>query len=124
MVTHTRTRIRGIRGATTVDRDDAALMTEATKELLTEILARNALTVDDVISAFFTVTPDLHSEFPAGAARTLGWDSVPMLCGTEMQVSGALGRCIRVLIHVELPDDQHSVRHVYLRDAITLRPDW
>ncbi len=115
--------MRGVRGATTVDRDDATEILAATQELLTEILRRNNATKDDVISAFFTVTADLHAEFPARAARELGWGDVPMLCGLEMDVPNAIQRCIRVLLHISLPGQKSDVRHVYLRGAEELRPD-
>lgn len=115
-------RLRGIRGATTVTRDEALLIRDATRELLATLVERNALTSDQIVSAFFTVTPDLRSEFPARAARDLGWDDVPMLCSVEMPVPGALAYCIRVLLHVELPGE-HPVRHAYLHGAEVLRPD-
>jgi chorismate mutase len=115
--------VRALRGAITVERDEASLLHEATRTLLTELLARNALTHHAVISAFFTATEDLRSDFPARAARDLGWGNVPMLCGVEMAVPGAVGRCIRVLLHVELSEGHPAVQHAYLREAATLRPD-
>ena len=117
------TAVRAARGATTVDRDEAQLVCEATRELLSELLARNGATADQVISAIFSVSPDLRSEFPARAARDLGWDHVAMLCTTEMPVPGAIERCVRVLLHVELPVAQRDVQHAYLRGAVGLRPD-
>lgn len=114
--------MRGIRGAITIPCDDRVLMHAAVHELLREMAARNRFTATDVISAFFTVTPDLTSDFPAHAARTMGWTDVPMLCATEIAVGGALPRCIRVLLHVALPHGASPV-HVYLRDAMALRPD-
>jgi chorismate mutase len=116
-------RVRAFRGATTVDADDPALIAEATTELVRELARRNALEPDDLISAFFTVTPDLRSDFPARAARDVGWGDVPLLCTVEIPVAGALPRCIRVLVHAETTRPRHEVRHVYLRDARTLRPD-
>ncbi|HXC25759.1 MAG TPA: chorismate mutase [Gemmatimonadaceae bacterium] len=116
-------RFRGIRGATTVERDEAQLICEATQELLTELLRHNPVTPAQIVSALFTVTPDLRSEFPARAARELGWHEVPMLCATEMAVPGALTRCIRVLLHVELPEGHAAIQPVYLRGATALRPD-
>ena len=115
--------LRAVRGATTVERDEAVLICDATRELLTTLLARNEASADDVISAFFTVSPDLRSEFPARAARDLGWDHVAMLCSVEMPVPGAIERCVRVLLHVELPVAQHDVQHTYLGGASSLRPD-
>jgi chorismate mutase len=115
--------IRAIRGATTVDVDDAGQIIEATRELIAAIVERNGLTSDDIVSAFFTMTPDLRSEFPARAARELGWDDVPMLCTIEVDVRGALPRCIRTLVHANSDRPRGEVRHVYLREARILRPD-
>ena len=115
--------VRALRGATTVSADDAGLVREATAELLRAMLEANALAPSRVISAIFTVTPDLRSEFPARAARELGWHDVPLLCAQEIAVPGALPRCIRVLLHADLSRPRPHVRHVYLRDAASLRPD-
>jgi chorismate mutase len=117
-------RLRAIRGATTVAEDDPTAIRAATTELLRHLMARNALAPGDVISAIFTMTPDLRSAFPAHAAREMGWTDVPLLCTMEIPVPGALVRCIRVLLHVETTRARHAIRHVYLRDASTLRPDW
>lgn len=116
-------RLRAIRGAITVEHDDPRAIAEATAELVREIASRNALAPDDVVSAFFTVTPDLVSGFPAKAAREALWGDVPMLCTVEVPVAGALPRCIRVLVHVETALPRDAVRHVYLRAARGLRPD-
>ncbi len=116
--------MRGIRGATTVSADKPDLITQATRELLEEMLTENAgMQPEDVASAIFTVTDDLVSTFPAQAARQMGWDLVPMLCAREIPVPGSLPRVIRVLVHwnTELPQDR--ITHVYLRDAVKLRPD-
>ena len=116
--------IRGIRGATTVAADEADLILQATRELLEEILAENErMQPEDVASAIFTVTDDLASTFPAQAARQMGWDLVPMLCAREIPVPDSLPRVIRVLVHwnTDLPQDR--ITHVYLRDAVKLRPD-
>lgn len=115
-------RVRGVRGATRVDRDEGALILDATRELLTAIMERNEAAPAEVVSAIFTVTPDLTSEFPARAARDLGWDDAAMLCSVEIPVPGAMTRVIRVLLHLELPASA-PVRHVYLRGAEELRPD-
>jgi chorismate mutase len=116
--------IRGIRGATTVTADQPELILQATQELIEAILEENkGMQPEDVASAIFTVTDDLVSTFPAQAARQMGWDMVPMLCGREIPVTSSLPRVIRVLVHwnTELP--QSEIRHVYLRDAVKLRPD-
>jgi chorismate mutase len=116
--------IRGIRGATTVEADQADLILAATQELLNAIIKANpGMLSEDVASAVFTVTDDLHSTFPAQAAREMGWSLVPMMCAREIPVPGSLSRAIRVLVHwnTELP--QNAVNHVYLRDAVKLRPD-
>ncbi|MGH2807215.1 MAG: chorismate mutase [Actinomycetota bacterium] len=115
--------VRALRGATTVAADDAAAIVAATKELLSEILERNTASVEDLISIVFTTTPDLHAEFPAAGARVLGVGDVPLLGAQEMDVSGALPRCIRVLIHLYTERDYASLRHVYLGDARSLRTD-
>jgi chorismate mutase len=114
---------RAIRGATTVDSDTPDQIRRATRELLETIVARNAITSADVISAIFTVTRDLTSEFPAHAARELGWLDVPLLCTMEIPVPGALAKCIRVLLHIETELPRSGIRHVYLHDARALRPD-
>ena len=116
-------RARAIRGATTVETDSPEQIRHATRELLETIVARNGITSADVISAIFTVTHDLTSEFPAHAARELGWLDVPLLCTLEIPVPGSLARCIRVLLHVESGAPRTDIRHVYLHDARTLRPD-
>jgi chorismate mutase len=115
---------RGIRGATTVQADEPDLILQATRELLEEILGENKdMKPEDVGSAIFTVTDDLNSTFPAQAAREMGWGLVPMLCAREIPVPNSLPRVIRVLVHwnTELP--QNEITHVYLRDAVKLRPD-
>lgn len=115
-------RVRAIRGAITASDDSVDAIREATAELLGELLDRNALDADAVISMVFTTTPDLRAEFPAVAAREIGLSQVPLLCASEIDVPGALGHCIRVLVHVEVPTGT-DVRHVYLRDARRLRID-
>lgn len=116
-------RARAIRGATTVESDTPELIRHATRELLETIASRNGITSADVISAIFTVTHDLTSEFPAHAARELGWLDVPLLCTLEIPVPGSLPKCIRVLLHVESRASRDEIRHVYLHDARSLRPD-
>ncbi len=116
--------IRGIRGATTVAADEPELILQATHELLDAILEENeGMKPEDIASAVFTVTDDLASTFPAQAARQMGWDLVPMLCGREIPVPGSLPRVIRVLVHWNTATPQNGITHVYLRDAVKLRPD-
>jgi chorismate mutase len=115
---------RGIRGATTVERNDAAEIVAATRELLLAIAEANDVQPDDIASIIFTTTPDLNATFPAVAARELGWLQVPLLCAHEMNVPGALQRVVRVLMHVNTPRHANEIRHVYLRGARDLRPDW
>jgi chorismate mutase len=116
-------RARAIRGATTVESDTPEQIRRATRELLETIVARNGITSADVVSAIFTVTHDLTSEFPAHAARELGWLDVPLLCTLEIPVPGSLAKCIRVLLHIESTASRAGICHVYLHDARTLRPD-
>jgi chorismate mutase len=115
-------RLFALRGATTVERNDASEILDATEELMHEIMARNALHTDEVVSCVFTVTPDLDAAFPATAARKLGFGRVPLLCAQEIDVPGALPRVIRVLIHCYGEDD-HEAQHVYLGEAAALRLD-
>lgn len=114
---------RGIRGAITVERNDAEEIIAATRELLEIIIKENDLVPEDIASAFFTVSADLNAEFPASAAREMGWKYVPLLCATEIDVPGRLGKCIRVLVHVNTRKSQRELKHVYLREAAQLRVD-
>lgn len=116
--------VRGIRGATTVERNDRVEILAATRELLEVLVRLNGLRPEDVASVWFTVTPDLDAEFPAFAARELGWTEVPLMCGREIPVPAALGRCIRVLITWNTDRAQGEVRHAFLREARALRPAW
>ena len=116
--------IRGIRGATTVTSDNPDLILQATCELLETILYENdGIQLEDIASAFFTTTEDIASAYPALAARQIGWDQVPMMCAREIPVPGSLPLCIRVLIHWNTDKEQNEIHHVYLRDAVKLRPD-
>jgi chorismate mutase len=115
--------VRAIRGATQVDADVRDQILEATTELVTEVMARNELTTDDVISVIFTATPDLTAEFPALAARKLGFHEVPLLCASEIAVPHALPRVIRLMAHVEVDRPRSDIQHVYLRGATALRLD-
>ncbi|HRW05904.1 MAG TPA: chorismate mutase [Caldilineaceae bacterium] len=114
---------RGVRGATTVERDDRELVLRATRELLGLMIRLNDIKTVDVASAIFTTTPDVVSVFPATAARQLGWLDVPLMCAHEMQVPGSLGHCVRILLHWNTDKPQQEIQHVYLHEARTLRPD-
>ena len=116
-------RSHAIRGATSVDEDDPKQIAEATRELLTQIVERNSLEVDEIVSVFFTVTQDLRSAFPALSAREMGWVNVPLLCASEIPVEGSMERCLRTLIQIELRAPRPLETHVYLRKAVALRPD-
>ncbi|GAA4230934.1 chorismate mutase [Actinomadura meridiana] len=115
--------VRAVRGATQIDADDRDQILEATTELVAAVMARNGLTTDDVISVIFTVTPDLTAEFPALAARKLGFHEVPLLCATEIGVPGALPHVIRLMAHIETDAPRAEIQHVYLRGASALRLD-
>ncbi|MDQ3878587.1 MAG: chorismate mutase [Actinomycetota bacterium] len=115
-------RLVGIRGAITVDEDNAETIVEATRELLEVIIDRNSLAHADIVSILFTSTPDLTAEFPAVGARRLGLNDVPLLCAQEIEVPGAVAGCIRALVHAYAGADR-AVRHVYLRGARELRDD-
>ncbi|WP_150253738.1 chorismate mutase [Nocardiopsis deserti] len=115
--------VRAIRGAVQVDADEREQVLEATAELVSEVMRRNALETDDVISVLFTATPDLNSEFPALAARKLGFSDVPLMCATEIAVPHALPRVVRLMAHVETDRSRSELQHVYLRGAQALRLD-
>lgn len=116
--------LRGIRGATTVERDEPELILAATEELLRAMLVQNDIMEFEVIaSIFFTTTPDLVSTFPAEAARRLGMTIVPLMCNQEIPVPNRLPRAIRVMMQVNTPKSQAQMRHIYLREAVVLRPD-
>jgi chorismate mutase len=112
-----------VRGATQVDADERQQVLDATSELLTEVLSRNGLAHDDLISVLFTATPDLKAEFPAYAARQMGITDVPLMCASEIDVPGAMPRVLRLLAHVETDRPRGEIRHVYLRGAAALRTD-
>ena len=114
---------RGVRGATTVEEDSKEAILTATRQLIALMVRRNGIDRRDVASAIFTTTPDLNAEFPALAARQLGWLDVPLLCCHEIDVPGSLDRCIRVLVHWNTDRAQAEVQHIYIRDAVKLRPD-
>lgn len=114
---------RGVRGATTIEHDTRDEILAATRELLAIMIRRNDIEAADVGSAIFTVTSDVTAEFPALAARQLGWIDVPLLCGYEVSVPGSLPRCIRILIHWNTTKGQREIQHTYMRQATVLRPD-
>ena len=116
-------RNHAIRGAISVETDSPRHIAEATRELLERVVERNWLEIDEVVSVVFTVTPDLTSAFPALAARDMGWVDVPLLCASEIPVPGSMPRCLRILVQVELRAPRPLDTHVYLRDAVALRPD-
>jgi len=115
--------VRGIRGATTVKSDTVEEVLQATRELLEMIRNENGFMIEDIASALFTVTADVRSVFPAAAARSIGWDKVPLLCFQEIEVPNALPRCIRVLVHVNTDKTQEDIKHIYLKEAQGLRTD-
>ena len=115
---------RGIRGATTIAANTAEDIGEATTDLLEAMILLNTIEPDDVVSAIFTTTPEITASFPALAARGLGWTEVPLLCAHEMNVPGALSGVVRILLHVNTPRTPAEIRHVYLREARALRPEW
>jgi chorismate mutase len=115
--------VRAVRGAITVDKNDAGEIIEATKLLLNEIMSQNNLTEEELISMIFTVTPDLDQAFPAVAARECGYTQTPLMCSVEIPVPGSLPRCIRVMIHCHTDLAKAEIRHIYLREAVRLRPD-
>jgi chorismate mutase len=123
MGTNEAIRLRGIRGATTVESNTSDAILEATGELLSAIIDANGLQEDDVASVFFSATQDLNAEFPALAARRMGWSHVALTCMQEMYVPGSLPMCIRILMHANTSKAQSEVQFVYLRGARVLRPD-
>jgi len=115
--------VRAIRGAIQVDADDREEILDGTAELVTEVMKRNGLSTDEVISVIFSATADLRAEFPALAARALGFQEVPLLCCTEINVPGAMPRVVRLMMHVDTSLSRNAVQHVYLRGATALRLD-
>ena len=115
--------VRGLRGATTVEADTVAQVTERSQELMRELMTRNGLAEDDIISVLFTATADVTSTFPATAIREIGFGAVPLLCAAEIAVPGSMPKCIRVLMHVSTPRSRDDMHHVYLHGAQGLRDD-
>lgn len=116
-------RLRALRGATTVEVDDKQAIIEATAELIKEMMSRNDVAREDLVSMIFTATSDLVSEFPAAAARAIGISDIPLLCAREVDVVGAIPRVVRVLAHLYTSRSAEELRHVYLREARPLRTD-
>jgi len=116
-------RVRALRGAITLDSDSKDQVIERTARLLTTMLERNQVTHEDLVSIVFTATDDIRSEFPAAAARQIGISDIPLLCARELSVEGAVGLCIRVLMHLYTEKEPRSLRHVYLEGAVPLRTD-
>ncbi len=116
-------RCRGVRGATTADANTREDILRATRQLLALMIRQNGIQADDVGSALFTTSIDLNAEFPALAARQLGWLDVPLMCGHEMNVPGSLQRCIRVLLNWNTQKHPKEIQHVYIKEAVQLRPD-
>lgn len=115
--------MRGIRGATTVDANTKEAILAASKELLSAIIDANGVEMDDVASVFFSTTPDLNAEFPAVAAREMGWTHTALMCAHEMAVPGSLPMCLRILMHVNTSKTQGEMEFIYLRGAKVLRQD-
>jgi chorismate mutase len=116
-------RVRGLRGATSVAVDTGEEVISATAELIEEMMSRNGLEKDDLITIIFTATPDIRSEFPAAAARKIGISHIPLLCAAELGITGAIPRVIRILMHIYTDLDYSALKHVYLREAKPLRTD-
>ena len=116
-------KVRAIRGATTVVSDDKGEITKSVVELLSEIFAANGVAQSDLISILFTATPDLTSHFPATAARELGLGDTPLICAAELDIKGALPRCIRVMVSTYTNLEKAEIKHIYLREAVVLRKD-
>jgi chorismate mutase len=117
-------RCRGIRGATTAEANTAEAILASTRELLERLVERNRLDVEEIASAFFTVSDDLDAAYPALAARRMGWIHVALLCAREISVPAGLERCVRVLLHVNTELEQEDLCHVYLHGAGSLRPEY
>jgi chorismate mutase len=115
---------RGIRGATTVEQNDREEILTATKELLELLIEKNDLHKEDVASAIFSMTDDLDADFPALAARDLGWTEVALICMREIPVPNSLRKCIRILLHVNTERNASEIQHVYIRGAVNLRPNF
>ena len=116
-------RCRALRGAITIEENTAESICQATEELLLKMVQENDVDIDEIASIIFTLTRDLDAVFPAAAARSLGWNHIPLLCCNEVEVPGSLPRCIRVLMHINTQKSPSELKHIYLRNAIELRQD-
>lgn len=116
-------RLRGIRGAVQAEKDERECILKAARELLTKIVEENHLKKENVLSVFFTATPDINAEFPAYVLREMGWKYIPVLYAQEMDVPKAMKRVIRVLVHAYTPLSQEEIKHQYLGRTIEFRPD-
>ena len=114
----------GIRGATSVEENNEASILGATRELLGTMCAKNYIPIARIVSVIFTVTSDLNAVYPAQAAREMGWHETALICAADMDVPGSLPRCVRVLMHADLDCPLANIRHIYLGEARSLRPDW
>jgi chorismate mutase len=116
--------VRGIRGANTVLHNEEQEILQATTVMLEQIVSQNQISPEDICSVFVTVTPDLDATFPARAIRKMaGWDLVPLMCSLEIPVVGGLPYCIRLMVHINTTKSQKEIHHIYMNDAIKLRPD-
>lgn len=115
--------LRGVRGATVARENKKEEIIKRTEELLKEMIEANNIVIEDICSVLFSLTNDLNAEFPAVAARNLGWMDVPLICFTEIPVPGSLNKCIRVMINLNTEKSQNQIKHIYLYEATTLRPD-
>ena len=115
--------LRGLRGATTIELDTVEQISSRTAELLREMLTRNDVDKDHLVSIIFTATPDIHAAFPAAAAREMGFGDVPLMCAQELAIDGGTPLCIRILAHIDTPKNRAELRHIYLYGAKSLRDD-
>jgi chorismate mutase len=115
--------VRGLRGATTCDADTPEAIGERTRELILELMSRNEIEHDDVISVLFTTSVDLTSTFPASAAREVGFGDIPLMCASEINVPGSMSKCIRIMMHIYTTRTRSEIHHVYLHNAQSLRDD-
>jgi chorismate mutase len=115
--------VRGLRGATTCDADTPEAIGERTRELILELMSRNEIEHDDVISVLFTTSVDLTSTFPASAAREVGFGDIPLMCASEIDVPGSMSKCIRIMMHIYTTRSRSEIHHVYLHNAQSLRDD-